>query len=197
MSGGSISQHTMEATDGVHFFFTQISIDFFLVEYWTITNERGYWRNWQSTMSTTWADHSEHDIRGTAGDDGVVVNNKSTTSTKGTMLGIMKRRCSQISRRPTMPATNTHHASVAHSDETTRAMASKELGRFDGHGRAQISATETKTGRGSRKGAPASREMGREQRAREAARLCARRSCAIRRAERKKDRCVAAWGRLA
>jgi hypothetical protein len=33
MSGGSISQHTMEATDGVHFFFTQISIDFFLVEY--------------------------------------------------------------------------------------------------------------------------------------------------------------------
>jgi hypothetical protein len=42
MSDGSISQHTIEATDGVHFFFTQISLDFFLAEYGTITNERGY-----------------------------------------------------------------------------------------------------------------------------------------------------------
>jgi hypothetical protein len=93
------------------------------------------------------ADHIEHDIWGTAGDDGVVVNRKSTTGTKGTTLGIKKRRRAQISRRSTMPATNTHHASAAHSDAMTRAMASKELGGFDGHGRAQIGATETKTGR--------------------------------------------------
>lgn len=45
-----------------------------------------------------------------------------------------------------MPAINTHHASAAHSDAMTRAMASKELDGFDGHGRAQIGATETKTG---------------------------------------------------
>jgi hypothetical protein len=42
MFGGSISQHTMEAMNGVHFFFTQISLDFFLAEYGTITNQRGY-----------------------------------------------------------------------------------------------------------------------------------------------------------
>jgi hypothetical protein len=62
-----------------------------------------------------------------------------------------------------MPATDTHHASAAHSDVTTRAMTSKELGGFDGHGRAQIGATETKTGHGSRKGAPASRETRRRE----------------------------------
>ncbi|AQK69525.1 14-3-3-like protein GF14 omega [Zea mays] len=106
-------------------------------------------------MPTTRADHNEHDIQGTAGDDSVVVNRKSTTGTKGMTLGIMKRQRAQISCRPTMPATNTHHASAAHSDATTRAMANKELGRFDGHRRAQIGATETKTRRGSRKGAPA------------------------------------------
>jgi hypothetical protein len=41
-----------------------------------------------------------------------VANRKSTTGTKGTTLGIMKRRRAQISRRPTMPATNTHHATL-------------------------------------------------------------------------------------
>lgn len=44
-----------------------------------------------------------------------------------------------------MSATNTHHATAAHSDATTKAVASKELGVFDGHGRAQIGATKTKT----------------------------------------------------
>jgi hypothetical protein len=92
------------------------------------------------------ADHNEHDIWGLAGDDDVVVNRKSMIGIKGTTLGIKKRRRAQISRRSTMPATNTHHASAAHNDAMTRAMASKELGGFDGHGRAQIGATETKTG---------------------------------------------------
>jgi hypothetical protein len=45
------------------------------------------------------ADHNEHDIWGTTEDDGVVVNRKSTTVTKGTTLGIKKRRRAQISRR--------------------------------------------------------------------------------------------------
>jgi hypothetical protein len=92
-------------------------------------------------MPTTRADHNEHDIRGTAGDDGVVVNKKSMTDTKGTTLGIKKRRRAQISLHPTMPETNTHHATAMHSDVTTRVVASKELGGFDGLGRAQIGAT--------------------------------------------------------
>lgn len=41
-------------------------------------------------MPTTRADHNEHDIQGTAGDDGVVMNKKSMTGIKGTTLGIMK-----------------------------------------------------------------------------------------------------------
>jgi hypothetical protein len=85
-------------------------------------------------MPTTRAGHNEHDIRDTAGDDDVVVNRKSTTGTKGTTQGIMKRRRAQISRRPTMPAINTHHATAAHSDAMTKAVASKELSGFDGLG---------------------------------------------------------------
>jgi hypothetical protein len=46
-------------------------------------------------MPTTRADHNEHDIRGTSGDDDIVVNRKSTTGTKGTTLGIAKRRRAQ------------------------------------------------------------------------------------------------------
>jgi hypothetical protein len=41
-------------------------------------------------MPTTRAGHNEHDIWDTVGDDGVVVNRKSTTGTKGTTLVIMK-----------------------------------------------------------------------------------------------------------
>jgi hypothetical protein len=43
-------------------------------------------------MPTTRADHNEHNIQGTTGDDSVVVNKKSTTCTKGMTLGIMKRQ---------------------------------------------------------------------------------------------------------
>ena len=137
-------------------------------------------------MPTTRADHNEHDIQGTAGDDSVVLNRKSTTGTKGMTLGIMKRQRAQISCRPTMPATNTHHASAAHSDATTRAMANKELGRFDGHRRAQIGATETKTRRGSRKGAPVSRETARRaQRAARGKQLGCARAGAVRSAEQR------------
>ena len=85
-------------------------------------------------MPPTRDDHNEHDIRGTTGDGGVLVNKKSTTGTIGTTLGIMKRRRAQISRRPTMLATNTHHATAAHSDAMTKVVASKELSGFDGLG---------------------------------------------------------------
>jgi hypothetical protein len=56
------------------------------------------------------------------------------------------RRRAQIPfpRRTAIPATKTHHASATHNDATTKAMTSKELGGFDGHGRAQIGAKQTK-----------------------------------------------------